>query len=77
MAKPDHAKKMAAPIVITALFLVYLFVYGAAILMTAPPPTVMLLFAVPIVGLGVGMIYVLITRINEIRSGEEDDLDNY
>ena len=36
-----------------------------------------ILLGIPLVLLGAGMVYVLITRIREIRSGEEDDLDNY
>ena len=38
---------------------------------------VMLLIAVPLVALGIGMVYTLKSRIKEIRSGEEDDLGNY
>ena len=38
---------------------------------------VLILLAVPLGALGVGMIWVLITRIREIDKGEEDDLSNY
>ena len=34
-------------------------------------------FALPLIALGGGMVYTLRSRIKEIRSGEEDDLDNY
>jgi hypothetical protein len=38
---------------------------------------VLLVLLIPLAALGAGMVYVLITRIREIRSGEEDDLGNY
>ena len=38
---------------------------------------VMLLFVIPLIALAIGMLYTLKSRIKEIRSGEEDDLDNY
>ena len=74
---PEHRKKMVAPIIITVLFLAYLVVYGIAIFTTSELLPGMLLFALPLIALGIGMIYVLKSRIKEIRSGEEDDLDNY
>ena len=73
----DHGKKMIAPVVITILFLVYLAFYGAMVIMTAVAVPFMIFLAVPLVALGIGMVYVLAARIKEIRSGEEDDLDNY
>ena len=75
--KREHAKKMAAPIVITILFLVYLVIYLGLVIMAAGWSTAMLLLAIPLIALGIGMVYVLKERIKEIRSGEEDDLDNY
>ena len=73
----DHGKKMIAPIVITIVFLLYLAVYIAVLLFATAFSPVMVLFSIPLIALGIGMIYVLKTRINEIRSGEEDDLSNY
>ena len=73
----SHGKKMLAPIIITIFFLLYLFVYGALVIMAALEQPLVILFGIPLVLLGAGMIYVLYTRIREIRSGEEDDLDNY
>ncbi|MDO5132883.1 MAG: hypothetical protein Q4D81_07870 [Eubacteriales bacterium] len=72
-----HGKKMIAPVIITVLFLLYLFVYFASLLQAASAEPVAILFAVPLAALGIGSIYTLYTRIREIRSGEEDDLDNY
>ena len=73
-----HGKKMIAPIVIAVLFVGYLAVYiymlFFAAAMTKP---LLFLLAVPLAALGVGMIWVLITRIREIDKGEEDDLSNY
>jgi len=72
-----HGKKMIAPILITIIFLLYLFAYVALIVMTAADTLMVILFGIPVLLLGIGMVYVLYTRIREIRSGEEDDLDNY
>ena len=73
----DHKKKMIAPIVITVVFLLYLVIYGRFLLAAAEFSPVMLLAAIPLAALGIGMIRVLKERINEIRSGEEDDLSDY
>ena len=73
----DHKKKMIAPIVITVVFLLYLVIYGRFLLAAAEFSPVMLLAAIPLAALGIGMIQVVKERINEIRSGEEDDLSNY
>ena len=72
-----HGKKMLAPIIITAVFLIYLAVYGALVIFAALEVPLVILFGIPLVLLGAGMVYTLITRIREIRSGEEDDLGNY
>ncbi len=77
MKNDNHRKKMVAPIVITVVFLVYLAVYGLALAKATAWSPVMILPAIPLVGLGIGMVYVLKERIHEIRSGEEDDLSNY
>ena len=73
----DHKKKMIAPVAITVVFLLYLVFYGRFLLTAAEFSPVMLLAAIPLAALGIGMIRVLKERINEIRSGEEDDLSNY
>ena len=73
----DHRNKMAAPIVITILFLAYVIAYGVLLMMAGEWNAWFLLLAVPVAMLGAGMIIALIARIREIRSGEEDDLDNY
>ena len=73
----DHKKKMIAPVIITILFLVYVIAYGVMVMMAAEWNLWFLLLAIPLAMLGAGMVCVLITRIREIRSGEEDDLSNY
>ena len=71
----EKKKKMIAPAVITAIFLIYLIAYIAMLVMFADRWLIFL--AVPLVVLGIAMIVTLHTRIKEIRSGEEDDLGNY
>ncbi len=74
----NHGKKMIAPIIITVLFVgylaayIYLLFFAAA--MTKP---ILFLLAVPLAGLGSGMVYILVKRILEIKKGEDDDLSNY
>ena len=73
----NHKKKMIAPVIITVIFLLYLIVYLVAVAMTTRLSPGMLLLSIPLVALGIGMVYTLKARIDEIRSGEEDDLSDY
>ncbi len=75
--KKDHKKKLIAPITIAVVFIAYLVFYWLLVSAAAQWHPLMGLLAVPLIALGVGMIYTLKERIKEIRSGEEDDLDNY
>lgn len=69
---------MIAPVIIAVLFVIYylgiaaLFLFANGISMWIK----ILLIIVPLALAGV-MIGVLKSRINEIRSGEEDDLSKY
>ncbi|MBR3338458.1 MAG: hypothetical protein IKG19_00260 [Lachnospiraceae bacterium] len=72
-----HGKKMIAPVVITILFLLYLLVYIVMLVREASTEPLVILMGVPLVLLGIGSVVTLFGRIKEIRSGEEDDLDNY
>ena len=72
-----HGKKMIAPVVITIIFLLYLFIYGAMLMQAVVEEPLAFILAIPLVLLGIGMVFMLFARIREIRSGEEDDLDNY
>lgn len=73
-----QTKKLIAPIVITALIVVYLIGFIAVAVTTdwIPRGWMIALTAVPVCAIGV-MAYVLVQRIKEIRSGEEDDLGQY
>ena len=73
----NHKKKIIAPVIITALFLLYLVVYLVAVILTMKFSPGMLLLSIPLIALGIGMVYTLHSRIDEIRSGEEDDLSDY
>lgn len=74
----EHTKKMIAPIIITIIFVLYYTGFASVcLLIYCIPAIIKLLFGiVPLILAGV-MIYTLLTRINEIRSGEEDDLSQY
>ena len=72
-----HGKKMIAPVVITILFLLYLLVYIVMLAREASTEPLVILMGVPLFLLGIGSVVTLFGRIKEIRSGEEDDLDNY
>ena len=72
-----HSKKLIAPIIITAILILYLAAFIVVSLLVPLPWYVKLLgIMIPLAFIGVG-IFVLIERIKEIRSGEEDDLDKY
>ena len=77
MINKEHRKKMIAPIVITVFFLLYLAIYLLLVFSSVGLSPIILLLAIPLVMLGVGLVKVLVSRIKEIRSGEEDDLSNY
>lgn len=71
------AKKMIAPIIITILLLIYLslFILGWTDIPVSKYVKVIGLI-IPLFLMGVS-IFVLVERIKEIRSGEEDDLSKY
>lgn len=74
----NHTKKMIAPIIITALVLLYYIGMIALFLIVDEIPlwTKGILVIAPLIVSGV-MIGVLVSRIKEIRGGEEDDLSKY
>ncbi len=73
-----HTKKMVAPIVISVLVVVYYIAFGITCLVVKDMPLLVKLLCgiLPLFVAG-GSVYVLIERIKEIRSGEEDDLSKY
>jgi len=74
----SHIKKLIAPIVIAAIIAIYLIGFIIACFVVADMPLILKITGciIPLALTGV-CIYVLIERIKEIRSGEEDDLSKY
>lgn len=73
-----HIRKLIAPIAITALIALYLIGFVIVMLTTSWLPLWAMIAGavIPLCLLGV-MVFVLIERMKEIRSGEEDDLGQY
>lgn len=72
-----NQKKMIAPILITLLILFYyVFIVRLLFLLALPALVRTLILVVPF-GVAVLLGMVLVERIKEIRSGEEDDLSKY
>ena len=72
-----HTKKLIAPIIIIVLLAAYLVAY--AFFCTLIPVALwakILCAVIPLALIGV-CVFVLVERIKEVRSGEEDDLGNY
>ncbi len=74
---PMKIKKLIAPIIIIALLLVYLAVFIISWYNIYSPILVKVIGIIIGVFLMGGSIFVLIERIKEVRSGEEDDLGKY
>ena len=76
--KPEHKKKLIAPLLIAVCIAGYYVVLSMLCLFLPGIPMIFkfLIAAIPI-ALAAVMIYVLLERIEEIRSGEEDDLSQY
>ncbi len=73
----EHERKIVTTIIITIIFVLYYILYFMVLLAELPGTVSKLLFGlIPVFLMGV-MIFVCIQRINEIRSGEEDDLSEY
>ena len=73
-----HGKKMVAPILIAGLFVLYYAGLAAVLVLADGIPAVfkVLSIIIPLALAGV-MAGVAVSRIKEIRSGEEDDLSKY
>lgn len=78
MKTTSHVKKLIAPVIITAIVVLYNVFFAIACTIIPDIPLGIKLFGggIPLLLAGV-CIYVLIERIKEIRSGEEDDLSKY
>lgn len=70
-------KKMIAPLVIAVLCICFMGVYLCILQMPGLPGFVKWLGILFILGMIGTTIYVTIERVQEIRSGEEDDLSKY
>ncbi|MDO4276313.1 MAG: hypothetical protein Q4D16_21810 [Eubacteriales bacterium] len=74
----NHTRKMIAPVIITICTVLYYI--GIAVLFTVVDdmPGIIKAFLLIVMLLLSGvMVAVLMSRIKEIRSGEEDDLSKY
>lgn len=72
-----NEKKVIAPIIITVMLVLTLLAY-VGIWTIIPIPVILKLLIVLILMALIGVaMYNLYERIQEIRSGEEDDLSNY
>lgn len=73
-----HGKKMIAPIIIALIFVLYYIGFAVVCFLIPELPLIVKIFAAVILLLLAGVcIFVLVERIKEIRSGEEDDLSKY
>ena len=71
-----HKKKIIAPIIITAILILYYITYFGFLISLLNGIWQYVLGIIPLVLSGI-MIYVCIERINEIQKGEEDDISKY
>ena len=71
-----HKKKMAVPIFITVIMVLYYIAYFGFIISFIDGVWKYALGIFPLVFCGL-MIHVCIERINEIKKGEEDDISKY
>lgn len=73
-----YLKKMIAPIIITIIVVLYfIFIASFAFISDELPMQWRFVIIMIISAFVIVMISVLISRIKEIRSGEEDDLSQY
>ena len=72
----SHRKKMIAPIVVSAVMILYYVVYFGFVIALLPSIWKYVLGIIPL-GFSVVMVKVCIERINEIKKGEEDDISKY
>ncbi len=73
-----HWKKMIAPVVVALIMILY-YIGAAVFFVKIPviPAVIKVLMVVIPLALAAVMIGVLISRIKEIKGGEEDDLSQY
>ena len=72
-----HFKKVIAPVIITVLLIIW-FIGYLTIWASAPISSLFRIIGIVVFVILIGVsLYVLLERIKEIRSGEEDDLGKY
>ncbi len=76
--KNSHLGKMIAPIVIAIIYIVYFIIWFIASVkvMMLSPIAIIMGAVIPLI-LCLVIVHVTKQRIDEIRSGEEDDLSQY
>lgn len=70
-------RKMLAPIVIGVIIACYMMIWISSLFFLDAPKIIIILFGVPMLALLFLWIHVVKERLDEIRSGEEDDLSKY
>lgn len=73
----EQSKKLIAPIIITVLFVLYLVVFVKIWILNPMSLGVKITGIIVFLALISVSVYVLVERVKEIRSGEEDDLGKY
>lgn len=71
------AKKMAAPVIVSVLVVLYLAGLAFVIMAGDMPLLFRVSLTAGLIALAGVMVGVAVSRIKEIRSGEEDDLSKY
>ena len=71
-----HRRKTIAPIVVSAVMILYYVAYFGFLITLLPSIWKYALGIIPL-GFSVVMVKVCIERINEIKKGEEDDISKY
>ena len=72
----EQQKKLIAPIIVTAIMVLYYIAYFGFLISLIDGIWKWLLGIIPL-ALSAVMLKVCIERINEIKKGEEDDLSKY
>lgn len=70
-------RKMLASVVIGIVIAFYMMLWISSLFFLDAPKIVIVLFGVPMLALLFLWIHVVKERLDEIRSGEEDDLSKY
>ena len=72
----EHKKKLIAPIIVTAIMVLYYVAYFGFLIVLLDSIWKWLLGIIPLAFTAV-MLKACMERINEIKKGEEDDLSKY